>query len=92
MEAIDLARDMDLFQEVPGIKSNNMRKAREYTGWGYVHVVFTVEVMLTALRTLAMDYHVYLLLHATTPPAATKLRCTRSRFRPRLVWRSLGSV
>ncbi|KAF2633948.1 hypothetical protein BU25DRAFT_417073 [Macroventuria anomochaeta] len=36
MEAIDLANEMKLWQKVPEIKNDNMRKAREFPAWGYV--------------------------------------------------------
>lgn len=80
---------MKLFQESPDIKSNSMRRAREFTGWGYVHIGPTVGALLTAFWALAMDYDVHILLHATASPTTTELRCTQSRPRPRLVRRSL---
>jgi hypothetical protein len=91
-QAIDLAHGMKLFQESPDIKSNSMRRAREFTGWGYVHIGPTVGALLTAFWALAMDYDVHILLHATASPTTTELRCTQSRPRPRLVRRSLGTV
>jgi hypothetical protein len=36
LQAIDLANRMKLWQTVPEVRSNTMRKARVFTAWGYV--------------------------------------------------------